>query len=320
MPMMKTSAASFIRENPAFERAVRDFVQRNGLSFLKKNNSFYCGCLKRYNIYMQFIDSHAHLNDPAFDADRTELITQKLPQAGIALSVEIGCSPEEWKPALELSSQHPSLIRAVLGVHPEYACKMNDAAWKQLAALLPDERNVAVGEIGLDYTCLEFTDKEKQQEAFARMLALANQTQKPLVLHIRREGDDYAAYEDSFRLLKHQWNGSSSTGYPGVLHCFCARYEEAKKALDLGLLLGINGCFTYKKNEYIREAVKKAGADKIILETDCPYLSPQGKRGQRNDPSNVPLIAQFTADYLNMPLEELAEMTTRQAKALYGLK
>ncbi len=269
---------------------------------------------------MQFIDSHAHLNDPAFDADRTELITQKLPQAGIALSVEIGCSPEEWQPALELVSRFPTFIRAVLGVHPEYACKMDELAWKELAAFLPDERNVAVGEIGLDYTCFELTGKEKQQETFAKMLALANQTQKPIVLHIRREGEDYAAYEDCFHALKHNWNGTSSTQYPGVLHCFCARYEEAKKALDMGLLLGINGCFTYKKNEYIREAVKKAGADKIILETDCPYLSPQGKRGQRNDPSNIPLIAQFVADYLDMPLTQLAETSVRNTKTLYGLK
>ena len=139
-----------------------------------------------------------------------------------------------------------------------------------------------------------------------------------MVLHVRREGEDYAAYTDTFHTLKHGWTPSTSTAHPGVLHCFCARYEEAKQALDMGLLLGINGCFSYKKNEYIREAVKKAGADKIILETDCPYLSPQGKRGQRNDPSNIPLIAQFVADYLDMPLAELAEITTRNARALYG--
>ncbi len=268
---------------------------------------------------MQFIDSHAHLNDPAFDADRDELLARTLPQAGLTLSVEIGCSPEEWQPALALADKYPALVRAVLGVHPEYACKMTPQHLQTLAALLPDPRNVAVGEIGLDYTCLDVTSKDKQQETFAQMLDLANQTQKPLVLHVRREGEDYSAYEDSFYALKHQWKGTSATAHPGVLHCFCARYEEAKRALDMGLLLGINGCFTYKKNEYIREVVKKAGADKLILETDCPYLSPQGKRGQRNDPSNIPLIAQFVADYLNMPLEQLAEMTVRNTKQLYGL-
>lgn len=273
---------------------------------------------KSYNNSMQFIDSHAHLNDPAFDPDREELIS-KLPAAQIAASVEIGCSPEEWQPALDLAQKHPGFIPAVLGVHPEYAIKTAPGDLDVLAQLLTHKDCVAVGEIGLDYTCLDITNKELQQKMFSQMLGLANQAEKPLVLHIRREGDDYSAYEDAFYALKHEWKQKSSTAHPGVLHCFCARYEEAQKALDMGLLLGINGCFTYKKNEYIREAVKKAGADKIILETDCPYLSPQGKRGQRNDPSNIPLIAQYTADYLDIPLEELAEITTRNTKALYGL-
>lgn len=267
---------------------------------------------------MQFIDSHAHLNDPAFDPDREELIS-KLPAAQIAASVEIGCAPDEWQPALDLAKKHPGFIPAVLGVHPEFAIKTAPADLQTLAQLLTHKDCVAVGEIGLDYTCLDISDQELQQKMFSQMLELANQAEKPLVLHIRREGDDYAAYEDAFYALKHEWKQKSSTAHPGVLHCFCARYEEAQKALDMGLLLGINGCFTYKKNEYIREAVKKAGADKIILETDCPYLSPQGKRGQRNDPSNIPLIAQYTADYLDIPLEELSEITTRNTKALYGL-
>ncbi len=266
-----------------------------------------------------FIDSHAHLNDPAFDADRDVLLTTQLPAAGIVHSVEIGCAPDEWQPTLQLCDKYPQLVHAVLGVHPEYAPKISAQALTQLAALLPDERNVAVGEIGLDYTCLDTSTKELQQNTFSQMLQLANQVQKPLVLHIRRVGEDYCAYEDTFHLLKHEWKPSTRTPYPAVLHCFCARYEEAKRALDMGMLLGINGCFSYKKNEYIREAVKKAGADKIILETDCPYLSPQGKRGQRNDPSNIPLIGTFVADYLGLPVQELAEITTRNAKALYAL-
>jgi len=266
---------------------------------------------------MEFIDSHAHLNDPAFDEDRFTLISTLLPQAGLVACVEIGCSPEEWQPALDLTHKYPGMIYPVLGVHPEYAPLVRPGHLAQLKALLPQA--VAVGEIGLDYTCLDVSHKELQQQMFCQMIALANETEKPLVLHVRREGEDYAAYDDSFAILKREWKGSSSTGYSGVLHCFCARYEEAQHALDSGLLLGINGCFTYKKNEYIRQAVKKAGADKIILETDCPYLSPQGKRGLRNDPSNIPLLAQWIADYLNMPVEDLAQITTRNARKLYGL-
>ena len=268
---------------------------------------------------MHFIDSHAHLNDPAFDSDREELLSVRLPQAGISASIEIGCSPEEWQPALELAAKYPGFVRAVLGVHPEYAAKYDTSAAARLPELLADKRVVAVGETGLDYTCLDIAGKEEQHRTFLQMIERADRVQKPLVLHVRRQGEDYAAYEDTFACLKHHWHPICSTQHPGVLHCFCAGYEQAKQALDYGLLLGINGCFTYKKNEYIREAVKKAGADKIILETDCPYLSPQGKRGQRNDPSNIPLIVQFVADYLSVPLAELAAITVRNTKQLYGL-
>ena len=267
---------------------------------------------------MNFIDSHAHLNDSAFDADRDVLLSTVLPKAGVCNSIEIGCSPEEWQPALALAGKYAS-VYAVLGVHPEYAPMYREEHVGQLQKLLQDPRAVAVGEIGLDYTCLAESPQEGQQALFIHSLQLANKIQKPIVLHVRRDGEDYAAYEDCFSLLKHHFSGNVKTAHPGVLHCFCARYEEAKKALDQGFLLGINGCFSYKKNEYIREAVKKAGADKIILETDCPYLAPQGKRGQRNDPSNIPLIAQWVADYLNLPLARLAEITTRNACNLYGI-
>ena len=266
---------------------------------------------------MLFIDSHAHLNDPAFDQDRYTLISTLLPQAGLASCAEIGCSPEEWQPALDLTARYPGFIYPVLGVHPEYAPLVKEEHWAQLKNLLP--RAVAVGEIGLDYTCLDVSNKTLQQNIFTKMLALAKEVNKPIVLHVRREGEDYSAYDDTFAMLKQNWHPYSSTAYPGVLHCFCARYEEAARALDHGLLLGINGCFTYKKNEYIREAVKKAGLDKIILETDCPYLSPQGKRGLRNDPSNIPLLAQWIADYFDVSVEEVARVTTLNTKKLYGL-
>jgi len=275
--------------------------------------------LKRYNIRMQFIDSHAHLTDPAFDNDRDILVTQTLPAADIIKSIEIGCAPDEWQPSLDLTEKHPNMIVPVLGVHPEYAVKFTNKHVSIFQQFLKDPRVAAVGEIGLDYTCLKEADKQTQHILFQQMINFADDAKLPLILHVRREAEDYTAYNDTFSLLQQHWKKSTARSYSGVLHCFCARYQEAKKALDMGMLLGINGCFTYKKNEYIREAVKKAGADKIILETDCPYLSPQGKRGTRNDPSNIPLIAQFVADYLNIPLEELAEKTTQQAKLLYGL-
>ena len=268
---------------------------------------------------MDLIDSHAHLTDPAFDADRDELIAQKLPAAQLRASVEIGCAPNEWQDTLNLAQKYPGYIIPVLGVHPEYASQFADTQAEQLCTLLKNPQVAAVGEIGLDDTCLQEADKETQRRLFCQMLSYADQTRLPIVLHVRRQGEDFTVYEECFSLLKEYWKQQVSRPFSGVLHCFCAQYPEAKKALDQGLLLGINGCFTYKKNEYIRETVKKVGVRNIILETDCPYLSPQGKRGTRNDPSNIPLIAQFVADYVDMPLEELAEITTRNAKLLYDL-
>lgn len=265
-----------------------------------------------------YIDSHAHMNDAAFDADRAQVF-EKIFASGVERCIEIGCAPDEWEPSLALARQYPGRVYAVLGVHPEYAPAFSADQLSTLQTLLADKNAVGMGEMGLDYTCLETADKNLQHDVFSQQLGLTKTVAKPLVLHVRRQAEDYAAYDDTFRLLKHEWTPARGLRHTGVLHCFCARYEEAKKALDMGLLLGINGCFTYKKNEYIREAVKKAGADKIILETDCPYLSPQGKRGQRNDPSNIPLIGQFAADYLNIPAEELARLSTRNAKELYAL-
>ncbi len=268
---------------------------------------------------MDFIDSHAHLTDPAFDPDRDELITRVLAQANICKSVEIGCAPDEWQPTLDLTAKYPHLIVPVLGVHPEYAAQFTPEQRAVYQQFLTDKRVAAVGEVGLDYTCLEKANKDLQHALFEQMILCANTAQLPLVLHVRRVAEDYAAYDDTFACLARLWKQNAPRAHSGVLHCFCARYEEAKRALDKGMLLGINGCFTYKKNEYIREAVKKVGPQYLMLETDCPYLSPQGKRGTRNDPSNIPLIAQYVADYLNMPLEKLAEQTLVNTKELYGL-
>jgi len=267
---------------------------------------------------MKFIDSHAHLTDPAFEADRDTLI-KNLPQAGICACAEIGCAPNEWEETLNLAARYDGFIYAVLGVHPEYAAQCGKEELSRLKKLLADPRVKAVGETGLDDTCLEEANKDLQRQTFIQMIDCSNEFHKPLVLHIRRVAEDFSPYHDTFSLLKQSWTPASTLHFTGVLHCFCAQYEQAKQALDNGMLIGINGCFTYKKNEYIREAVKKAGADRIILETDCPYLSPQGKRGQRNDPSTIALLAQFVADYLNIPVEKLAEITVQNTKKLYKL-
>lgn len=149
------------------------------------------------------------------------------------------------------------------------------------------------------------------------MLSLTSEVKKPIILHARKNADpgDWGAYGDLFKILKSDWR--AQTG--GVMHCFSGRYEDAVKALDIGLKLGVNGIITYKKNNDLRETIKKAGVKNILFETDCPYLPPQSKRGIRNDPSNIPEIARFTADFLNMRVEEAAEITTENCRAAFGV-
>ena len=268
---------------------------------------------------MYWIDSHAHINDPAFDTDRDETVARVL-AAKVDKFIEIGCQINEWQDALALCERYPQHAACALGIHPEFAHTWSETEHARLTQLLQNPHAVAVGEIGLDYFYLDECPKDTQLHTLQKMLELATAVQKPIVLHVRRAGEDYEPYQQTFALLKSVWTPPTGRTHVGVLHCFSATYEIAKQALDLGLLLGINGCFTYKKNEYIREAVKKAGADKLVLETDCPYLAPQGKRGTRNDPSNIPLIGQWVADYLNIPVEKLAEITTQNTLQLYGLQ
>ena len=266
---------------------------------------------------MQFIDSHAHINDKAFDADRADVI-QRVFESGVYKFVEIGCETAEWEPALALCAQYPQRTAAVLGVHPQMAHTYDTAARRRLEDLFKNPQAVAVGEIGLDCAYLHVCPQDTQLRVFEEMLGFASQIQKPIVLHVRREGEDYTPYEQTFGLLKHCWKPAPGK-YPGVLHCFSARYEEAKKALDQGLLLGINGCFTYKKNEYIREAVKKAGADKLVLETDCPYLAPVPWRGKTNEPALCVFTAECLAGELGMSTAELWTLAGDNARRFFGM-
>ena len=173
----------------------------------------------------------------------------------------------------------------------------------------------AVGEIGLDYFYEDSSPRVLQQEILEKQLELAQDIKKPIILHCRKGKDpqDYSAYEDMFFALK-KYNLSG-----GVLHCFSGRKEDAYRALDMGFYLGINGIIGYKKNDDIRQIIKQVGLKYLMLETDCPYLPPQSKRGQRNSPVNIPEIAQNLADVLGKSINEIADITTQNAKAFYNI-
>ena len=261
-----------------------------------------------------FIDSHAHLNDEAFNEDREQIINSCF-EAGVKQIIEIACEVNEWKPAVQLCEKYKGQIYGAASVHPINAEQFTESSFEDLKHFLALDIFKAVGEIGLDYFYEDSAPRALQQEVFERQLALAQDIKKPIILHCRKGKalQDFSAYEDMFFALK-KYNLSG-----GVLHCFSGRKEDAYRALDMGFYLGINGIIGYKKNDEVRQIIKQVGLKYLLLETDCPYLPPQSKRGQRNSPVNIPEIAQNLADILGKNINEVADITTQNAKAFYNI-
>ncbi|WP_424245730.1 TatD DNase family protein [Elusimicrobium posterum] len=266
---------------------------------------------------LHLIDSHAHMTDSAFDADRAEVL-QNCFDANVKNIIEIGCNIDEWQPVLDLTHKYDGKIFAVLGLHPSYLNNFSAKALDDLKEHLKNPKALGLGEIGLDYVHIAVPEEE-QKNHFKQLLLLTKDNPKPIVLHARRKesvAGDYGVYDDMFRILEEYW--TPKKGSEGVLHCFSGRYQDALAAVDMGLKLGINGIITYKKNDDLRETVKKVGLKNILLETDCPYLPPQIVRGQRNSPVYIPTIATYVADVLGISLEEVAEVTTQNCRETFN--
>ena len=263
---------------------------------------------------MLFIDSHAHLNDAAFDKDREQIISACF-EANVKQIIEIACETNEWQPALDLCQKYRGQIYAAASVHPINAAQLTEDSFKELKKYLTLDAFKAVGEIGLDYFYEDSSPRPLQQRVFEQQLDLAQNIQKPIILHCRKskQEQDFSAYEDMFAIL----NNFNLSG--GVLHCFSGRKEDAYRALDKGFYLGINGIIGYKRNEDVRQIIKQVGLKYLLLETDCPYLPPQSKRGQRNSPVNIPEIAKNLADILGISVNEVADITTQNAKTFYNI-
>lgn len=261
------------------------------------------------------IDTHTHLNDKAFDADRAGVLGRVF-AAGVERVVEIACQPNEWAQGEALCAGYPGRAACAFGAHPEYTKSLPPDIFSELEKYLAKPCAVALGEVGLDYWW-EIGSREEQLALLAAQLPLCSKFGKPAVFHARNgKTPDKDAYADLLAHLK-SWNYAPRRKFRGVLHCFSGGWTDAKAGLDLGLLLGVNGTFTYKKNEGLRETVRKAGAANIVLETDCPYLPPQGSRGQRNDPSFIPEIAAMVAGHLGLSNTNIADATTANAFELF---
>ncbi|MFH1723222.1 MAG: TatD family hydrolase [Elusimicrobiota bacterium] len=260
-----------------------------------------------------FIDTHTHLGDPRFDADRDEVM-DRAEAAGVSRIVEVADAPGEWDRALDLCRARPGAVRCALGLHPYHAESWTPSLAEELGrrARLPEV--VAAGEIGLDYARCE-VPAETQKAALMRMLEASVEAGLPVVIHCRR------AHSDVMPILTDFFAGRRPAGrFHGVLHCFSGGLQEAAAAVELGFALGADGPVTYPKNDGLREALRAAGLDSIVLETDSPWLPPQSLRGKRNEPRTVPEIAAKLAEVFGREVEEVARVTTRNACDLFRLE
>lgn len=251
-----------------------------------------------------FIDSHAHYNASAFAEDRDALLSS-FPENGIDLVVNIGDDIPESENSLRLAEKYP-FIYAAVGVHPEHALTVDDAALQKLEELAGHEKAVAIGEIGLDYY-YDDVPRNIQKEVFRRQLKLAKKLSMPVVIH------DREAHGDCLSILKEE--GIKS----GVMHCFSGSAEFMREVTKLGLYVALGGVVTYKNARHTVDVAREVPIDKLLLETDCPYLSPVPLRGKRNSSLNLIYTAEKIAELRGMTTEEVAQITAENTKRLFGI-
>ena len=246
---------------------------------------------------MQLVDSHCHLDDSKFDDDREQTI-DRARAAGVErmLAIGTGNGPPDLEAAIRLADRH-LFIYATIGVHPHDASKADEESFVRLRALAAHPKVLAIGEIGLDYH-YDFSPRPVQREVFARQLALAAETGKPVIIHTREAWDDTMA-------------AISDLPYGGIMHCFTGDPAQARQALDLGFHLAFGGVLTFPKADAVREAARLTPADRLLLETDCPYLAPVPHRGKRNEPAFMLETARRLAAIRSCTIEAIAETTTR---------
>lgn len=248
-------------------------------------------------------DTHAHLDDPRFDEDRDELITV-LKAMGVDYVTNIGCSMESSLASIELADKYPN-VYATVGVHPHGVKDMTDDHLAQLEKWTQHKKVVAIGEIGLDYY-YDNSPREEQKYWFAKQLELAERLDFPIVIH------DRDAHEDCLNILK-QFN------VKGIFHCFSGSKEMAEIIVKMGFYAAFGGPVTFRNARKTVEAASVVPLDRLLIETDCPYLAPEGFRGQRNNPSLVRHAAMKLAEIKGVSFDEMARITTENAKKVYGL-
>ena len=252
---------------------------------------------------MTLVDSHCHLDDAKFDPDREETIARAR-AAGIETLMAIGTGqgPPDLEAGIRLADQYP-FIYATVGVHPHDASKATPETFERLRQLANHPKVLAIGEIGLDYH-YDFSPRDVQRAAFARQLEIAAEAAKPIVIHTRE------AWADTLALLGERWRGG------GIMHCFTGGPREAEEALALGFHLSFGGVLTFPKAENVREAARITPPDRLLVETDCPYLAPAPHRGKRNEPAFMTETVRRLAELRGQPVEEVSALTSANFHSL----
>lgn len=256
---------------------------------------------------IKLVDSHCHLDDKQFDPDREQVIERAL-AAGVErmMAIGTGSGPPDLEAALRLARQY-TFIYATVGVHPHDAAKATPETFTAIEVLAAganaETKLLAIGEIGLDYH-YDFSPRDVQRDVFVAQLKLARRAGKPIVIHTRE------AWDDTLLLLREHWSGG------GIMHCFSGGPAEARQALDLGFYLSFGGVLTFPKADALREAARLAPEDRLLVETDAPYLAPVPKRGKRNEPAFVVETARRLAEVRGATPERIAERTTRNFERL----
>ena len=254
---------------------------------------------------MNLFDTHAHMDDKAFDADREELL-RALPEQGIALLMNPGCSLASSRAACDLAEKY-DYIYAAVGSHPDAADEVNQETLEAYRMLCKQNSKVkAIGEIGLDYH-YEDIPREIQLRAFRDQMALARELNLPVIVHERE------AHEDGMAVVR------EFPEVTGVFHCYSGSAEMARQLVKLGWYIGFTGVLTFKNARKALEVAQSIDLSRIVLETDCPYMSPEPFRGKRNDPGKLYRMAQVLGQLRGIPAEEAAGISLENGKRLYGI-
>ncbi|GIW80495.1 MAG: deoxyribonuclease [Gemmatales bacterium] len=254
------------------------------------------------------IDTHAHLDDERFASDLADVV-RRAQEAGIEHVITIGTTAESSQTALSLASQFSALSAAV-GIQPNHVAQAQTGDWDRIVRLSSKEKVSAIGETGLD-RYWDFTPFEQQEDYFARHLELAHQLELPVVIHCRD------AEADTLAMLRERYDRHGPIS--GVMHSFTGSLETALACLEMGLYISFAGMVTYKNADDLRQVAKKIPLERMLVETDSPYLSPVPKRGKRNEPAHLVHTASFLADLLAVDFAFFAQQTSRNARELFRL-